>query len=201
LLIAPSPGPLFANSRAGDLPDHTIRPHQHIGGDRQADLFGGFQIYHKFELHGLLDWQVLRFRAFENLVVEDSGARNWARPKRIAHRSDGRNKIVFLACYAYYTINLWLSKLIVESFIEEKIWDKHRVTRSEIEEALAHRRAIRLRHRQHPVRVVVISATLAGRMVKIILQFQGKGRYFLVTAMDLTAKERKQYGKKVAGYS
>ena len=96
--------------------------------------------------------------------------------------------------------NLWLSKLIVESFIEEKIWDKHRVTRSEIEEALAHRRAIRLRHRQHPVRVVVISATLSGRLLKIVLQYHGKGRYFLVTAMDLTAKERKQYGKKVTGH-
>jgi hypothetical protein len=96
---------------------------------------------------------------------------------------------------------LWLSGLIVKAFIEEKIWEKHRVTRYEIEEALTHRRAIRLRHKKNPVRVVVISATLARRLLKIVLQFRGKGRYFLVTAMDLTARERKQYGKKITGYS
>jgi hypothetical protein len=96
---------------------------------------------------------------------------------------------------------LWLSRLIVKTFIEEKIWEKHRVTRYEIEETLTHRRAIRLRHKKNPVRVVVISATLARRLLKIVLQFHGKGRYFLVTAMDLTARERKQYGKKITGHS
>jgi hypothetical protein len=96
---------------------------------------------------------------------------------------------------------LWLSRLIVKAFIEEKIWEKHRVTRYEIEEALTHRRAIRLRHKKNPVRVVVISATLARRLLKIVLQFRGKGRYFLVTAMDLTARERKQYGKKITDHS
>jgi hypothetical protein len=96
---------------------------------------------------------------------------------------------------------LWLSRLVVKAFIEEKIWEKHRVTRYEIEEALTHRRAIRLRHKKNPVRVVVISTTLARRLLKIILQFHGKGRYFLVTAMDLAARERKQYGKKITGHS
>ena len=96
---------------------------------------------------------------------------------------------------------LWLDKLIVKAFIEEKIWEKHRVRRHEIEEVLAHRQAIRLRHKQNPVRVVIIGATQARRLLKIILQFHGKGRYFLVTAMDLTAKERKQYGKKITGHS
>jgi hypothetical protein len=96
--------------------------------------------------------------------------------------------------------NLWLSKLIVTAFIEAKVWEKHRVTRYDIEEALTHRRAIRLRHKQDPVRVVVMGATIAGRLLKIVLQFHGKGRYFLVTAMDMTTKERKQYGKKIAGH-
>jgi hypothetical protein len=96
---------------------------------------------------------------------------------------------------------LWLGRLIVKAFIEEKIWEKHRVTRYEIEEALTHHRAIRLRHKKNPVRVVVISATPARRLLKIVLQFHGKGRYFLVTAMDLTARERKQYGKKITGHS
>jgi len=96
---------------------------------------------------------------------------------------------------------LWLNKLIVKAFIEEKIWEKHRVRRHEIEEVLAHRQAIRLRHKKDPVRVVIIGATQARRLLKIILQFYGSGRYFLVTAMDLTAKERKQYGKKITGHS
>jgi len=38
------------------------------------------------------------------------------------------------------------------------------------------------------------------RLLKIVLQFHGRGRYFLLTAMDLTAKERKQYGKKITGH-
>jgi hypothetical protein len=96
---------------------------------------------------------------------------------------------------------LWISKLIVTAFIEEKIWDKHRVKRHEIEEVLAHRRTIRLRHRKDPIRVIIIGVTLAHRLLKIILQFHGRGRYFLVTAMDLTTKERKQYGKKITGRS
>jgi uncharacterized DUF497 family protein len=96
---------------------------------------------------------------------------------------------------------LWLNKLIVKPFIAEKIWEKHRVRRHEVEEVLAHRQAIRLRHKKDPVRVVIIGATQARRLLKIIVQFHGRGRYFLVTAMDLTAEERKQYGKKITGHS
>jgi len=47
-------------------------------------------------------------------------------------------------------VNLWLSKLIVTAFIEENVWEKHRVTRYDLEEALTHRRAIRLRRKQDP---------------------------------------------------
>ena len=96
---------------------------------------------------------------------------------------------------------MWLNKLIIENFIEEKIWEKHRVKRQEVEEVLAHRQAIRLTHKKDPVRVVIIGATQARRLLKIILQFHGRGRYFLVTAMELNPKERKQYGKKITGRS
>ena len=96
---------------------------------------------------------------------------------------------------------MWLQKLIIRGFIEEKIWEKHRVRRYEIEEALTHRQAIRLRHKKDPVRSVVIGATQGGRLLKIILEFQGKGYYFLVTAMDLNAKEKRHYGKKIKGHS
>lgn len=96
---------------------------------------------------------------------------------------------------------MWLNKLIVKPFIAEKIWEKHRVRRHEVEEVLAHRQAIRLRHKRNPLRVVIIGATQARRLLKIILEFHGRGRYFLVTAMDLSAGERKQYGKKITGHS
>ncbi len=96
---------------------------------------------------------------------------------------------------------MWIGRLIVEDFIEEKIWQKHRVRRYEVEEALTHRQTIRLRHRKDPLRSVAIGATQTGRMLKIILEFQGKGRYFLVTAMDLTLKEKRQYGKKIKGHT
>jgi len=106
----------------------------------------------------------------------------------------------FLEILRYYA-ELWLNQLIVTAFIAEKIWEKHRVRRYEVEEVLAHRQAIRLRHKRDPVRVVVIGGTQARRLLKIILQFQGRGRYFLVTAMDLTGKERTRYEKKIAGHS
>jgi hypothetical protein len=40
----------------GFLPllDHFIRPHQHVGRNRQADLLGGYQVDDEFELRGLL---------------------------------------------------------------------------------------------------------------------------------------------------
>ena len=49
--------------------------------------------------------------------------------------------------------------------------------------------------------MVVVGATHTGRLLKIILEFQGKGRYFLVTAMDLNPKEKRQYGKKIKGHT
>ena len=61
----------------------------------------------------------------------------------------------FLEILRYYA-ELWLNQLIVTAFIAEKIWEKHRVRRYEVDEVLAHRQAIRLRHKQDPVRVVVM---------------------------------------------
>jgi len=96
---------------------------------------------------------------------------------------------------------MWLKRLIVEDFIEEKLWEKHQVTREEVEECLVNGRSIRLRHKRNPVRLVVLGATQSGRLLKIILEFQGRGQYFLVTAMNMEAEERKRYGKKVKGHS
>src|SRR5262244_2824725 len=47
---------------------HFIRPCQHIRRNRQADLFSGFEIDNELELRRLLDWQVRRLGAFQNLI-------------------------------------------------------------------------------------------------------------------------------------
>ena len=38
------------------LLDHLIRPRQHIGRDRQADLLGGLQVNDQLKFDGLLNW-------------------------------------------------------------------------------------------------------------------------------------------------
>ena len=52
----------------GVSPYHLIRPEQDRLRDRDAESFRGLQIHHQLELGGLLDWQVARFGAFEDLV-------------------------------------------------------------------------------------------------------------------------------------
>jgi hypothetical protein len=47
----------------------------------------------------------------------------------------------------------------------------------------------------------VLGATQNGRLLKVILQYQGQGQYFLVTAMDMESKEKRRYGKKIKGHS
>ena len=96
---------------------------------------------------------------------------------------------------------MWLKKLIVADFIEEKIWEKHQITRAEIEECLVNQRSMRLRHKKNPVRSIVLGVTQVGRFLKIILEFHGQGRYFLVTAMDMEPKEKRRYGKRIKGRS
>ncbi len=56
------------------LPDHSIRSHQHIRWNRQADLLRRFQVDNELELDRLLNGQVGGFPAFQNLVHIRSGA-------------------------------------------------------------------------------------------------------------------------------
>src|SRR4029077_944473 len=48
--------------------DHLIRSRQHVRWNRQADLLGGFQIDDELELRRLLDRQIFRLGAFQDLV-------------------------------------------------------------------------------------------------------------------------------------
>ena len=58
----------------GAFLDHLIRPRQHVGWNRQADLLGGFEIDHELELRRLLHRQIGRFGTLQNLVHIRSGA-------------------------------------------------------------------------------------------------------------------------------
>ena len=44
--------------------DYLVRPREHVGRNRQADLLGRFEIDDELDLHRLLDWQVSRLSAF-----------------------------------------------------------------------------------------------------------------------------------------
>jgi len=65
---------LYARALCGLSSDDSIRSHQHIRWDRQADLFGSFEIHDQLELGWLLHRQVSRFSTFQNLVDVDCGA-------------------------------------------------------------------------------------------------------------------------------
>jgi hypothetical protein len=46
----------------------SIRPHQHVGWNRQTDLLGRFQVDDQLELLGLLHRKIGGLGAFQNLV-------------------------------------------------------------------------------------------------------------------------------------
>src|SRR5262249_8015950 len=48
--------------------DHPIRPRQHVGWDREADLLGGFQIDDKLKLRRSLNRQVTGLGTFKYFV-------------------------------------------------------------------------------------------------------------------------------------
>src|SRR5438132_9988225 len=50
-----------------------VRPRQHIGRDRQADLLGRFQIDNELELLRLLDGEISRLGTFQDFIHVDSG--------------------------------------------------------------------------------------------------------------------------------
>ena len=49
-------------------PNDSVPAHQHVGRNRQADLFGRFQIDDEFKLRRLLNGQIGGPTAFQDLV-------------------------------------------------------------------------------------------------------------------------------------
>src|SRR5262245_9011236 len=54
--------------------DHPVRPRQHIGWNRQPNLFRGFQVYYQLKLRRSLHWQVRWLSSLEYLVHISRGA-------------------------------------------------------------------------------------------------------------------------------
>jgi hypothetical protein len=74
-------GSLAEQHDAGEraLLDDLVGSHENRLRDRQADCFGGPEVYDKLELGGLLDRQVGRFGAFEDFahVVGGTAEQIW----------------------------------------------------------------------------------------------------------------------------
>jgi hypothetical protein len=60
--------PLLHAGLSRRILDYPIRPHQHVGRNRQADLLGCFQVDDQLELRRLLHREIGWFGTFKNLV-------------------------------------------------------------------------------------------------------------------------------------
>src|SRR5438034_831754 len=69
-----SPTQSHRETFAGSSFDDLIRPQQQRRRDRQTERLGGLEVNHELELRGLLDGEVARLRALEDLVDEGGGA-------------------------------------------------------------------------------------------------------------------------------
>ena len=83
--------------------------------------------------------------------------------------------------------------------IEEKLWDKHGVTREEVEQVLEsdprfHFAEKGYVHVENLYRA--IGQTESGRYLVVVFIHKLDQSALVISARDLTAKERKQYAKK-----
>jgi uncharacterized DUF497 family protein len=83
--------------------------------------------------------------------------------------------------------------------ITQILWDadsvyhitKHNVTPEEVEEAVFEGNAIVLKGKEK--RYIILSKTISGRYLTIVVAFKLKGRVQVITARDMDEKERKYY--------
>lgn len=76
---------------------------------------------------------------------------------------------------------------------EAHIWEKHRVTRDEVEEACFNEPlVVRGREGCH----VVLGQTEAGRYLHVVVVLMNRGRARLITARDVTPQERRYYQRR-----
>jgi hypothetical protein len=86
--------------------------------------------------------------------------------------------------------------------ISQILWDdesiyhiaRHGISPIEVEEAIFEGNPLILKGREK--RYIILSKTLGGRYLTIVIAFKLKGRVKIITARDMDEKERKYYKKR-----
>ncbi|HEY0072809.1 MAG TPA: hypothetical protein VGB77_01820 [Abditibacteriaceae bacterium] len=86
----------------------------------------------------------------------------------------------------------------ISARIADKLWAKHSVAEEEVYEVIENEEDLpRLRRSNaEPGSYLVYGRTLAGRYLVVALFPKGRGVVNVATARDMTAAERKLYGRK-----
>ena len=89
--------------------------------------------------------------------------------------------------------------LVWDSFNEAHIWERHQLTRAEVEEvAFGAAENLFIRH-TYGERFLVIGPRADGRLLVLILAPKGPDRYYPVSARPVDKKERREYREWKAG--
>lgn len=94
-----------------------------------------------------------------------------------------------------------MKNLIISLVIQEKLTNKHQVTRKEVEQCFANRTGgifldDREDHKTDPATLWFVAPTNQGRLLKVIFVFNPKSRkFFLKSAYDANQKTQDLYEK------
>ena len=83
--------------------------------------------------------------------------------------------------------------------IEDKLWEKHRITVVEVEEVIfgePHVRFVEQGHQQDEDMYAVYGQTEAGRYIIVFFVLKRGWQALVISARDMDRKERKTYGRR-----
>lgn len=92
-----------------------------------------------------------------------------------------------------------VSEVIWLPEIEDKLWEKHRLSPVEAEEVLfgrPHVRFVERGHQQDEDLYAAYGQTESGRYVMVFYVLKRGGRALVISARDMDNKERKVYGRR-----
>lgn len=92
-----------------------------------------------------------------------------------------------------------IEAVFVPHDVEEKLWTKHHVTREEVQQVFESQARFRQAEKGHvhgENLYRAVGQTLEGRYLVVFFIHKSDQSALVISARDLTAKERKEYGKK-----
>ena len=98
-----------------------------------------------------------------------------------------------MRCYVRVREVIWLPE------IEDKLWEKHRLTVAETEEMLFsehHIRFVEKGHRHDEDLYAAYGQTEAGRYIIVFFVLKRGRQALVISARDMDGKERKTYGRR-----